>query len=350
MKIAIINDTHFGIKNSADVFAAYQQRFFDELFFPYCIQHGIKKIIHMGDFYEHRKYINVKTLSRTRQFLLNRLRVLDMTMDIIPGNHDCYYKNTNSLCSLTESLQEFNDVVNIHMEPIVKSYDGLKIALLPWIAGDNFTESIDFVKNAKAPFLMAHLELKGFEMMKGAPVMSHGLNAELFSKYEAVYTGHYHTKSTKGNIHYFGTQYELSWADVNDPKYFHVFDTSTRKLDQIRNNISLFKKIIYNDNPSKKYDDIKGTFVKIIVTSKKDPQKFDAFVDKIQRCEPFDLKIVESFGEFLGDSIDDDSIDLVDTASLLNSYVDAIETDLDKDRIKSRLHQLYLEAQQSDAL
>lgn len=350
MLVAFINDTHFGVKNASDIFLNYQERFFSEIFFPYCVEHRIKKIIHKGDFYEHRKYVAIKTLNRTREFFIEKLREYGMTMDIIPGNHDVVYKNTNRLCSLTESLDHFKDVITVYMQPTINEYDGLPIALLPWITSDNFTESIDFIKTARAPILAAHLELQGFEMMKGAPVMSHGLGADLFSRYEMVLTGHYHTKSTKGNIFYLGTQFELSWADANDPKYFHVLDTATRELKQVRNPHTLFNKVVYNDNPRQNLKDLSGTFVKVIVTSKKDPKHFDAFVDRIQRQDPFELKIVESYSEFSGDSIDDEAISLVDTGSLLNSYVDAIETDLDKERIKTRLHELYLEAQTSDAL
>jgi DNA repair exonuclease SbcCD nuclease subunit len=283
-------------------------------------------------------------------FFIEQLRAHGMTMDIIPGNHDVVYKNTNSLCALTESLDHFKDVITVYTDPIVNEYDGLPIALLPWITHDNYVASMDFIKNAPAPILAAHLELQGFEMMKGAPVQSHGLVADLFSRYEMVLTGHYHTKSTKGNIFYLGTQYELSWADANDPKYFHVLDTSTRNLTQVRNPITLFNKLIYNDNPKQALVDLKGTFVKIIVVSKKDPKHFDSFVNRVQRQDPFELKIVESYTEFSGDAINDEAISLVDTGALLNSYVDAIETDLDKERLKTRLHELYLEAQSSDAL
>lgn len=350
MTIAFINDTHFGLKNGSDIFLNYQERFFSEIFFPYCAEHGIKTIIHMGDFYEHRKYMNIKMLNRVRLFFIEKLREYGMTMDIIPGNHCVYYKNTNKLNALTESLVHFKDVISVYTEPIVKDYDGLAIALLPWITSDNYTESLDFVKTANAPILAAHLELQGFEMMKGAPVMSHGLGSDIFARFEMVLTGHYHTKSTRGNIHYLGTQYELTWADANDPKYFHTLDTATRDLKQIRNPITLFNKIVYNDSPKMKLPHIQGTFVKVIVTAKKDPKAFDSFIDKIQKQEPFELKIVESYGEFAGESIDDDSISLVDTGALLNSYVDAIETDLDKERIKTLLHELYIEAQDMDAL
>jgi DNA repair exonuclease SbcCD nuclease subunit len=350
MLVAFLNDSHFGVKNASDIFLNYQERFFTEIFFPYCLKHGIKKIIHKGDFYEHRKYVAIKTLNRTRSFFIEKLREYGMHMDIIPGNHDVVYKNTNKLNSLTESLQHYADVVTLYMEPTVNEYGSLRIALLPWITSDNYAKSIEFIRTADAPIIAAHLELSGFEMMKGAPVMSHGLGADLFARYEMVLTGHYHTKSTKGNIHYFGTQFELSWADANDPKYFHVIDTETRKLTQIRNPLTLFNKIFYNDNPKMVLPELQGTFVKIIVTSKKDPRHFDAFLDRVQRQDPFELKIVESSVEFSGESIDDDAISLVDTGSLLNSYVDAIDTKLDKDRIKTLLHGLYLQAQTLDAL
>lgn len=350
MKISLLNDSHFGVKNGSDIFLNYQERFFAEVFFPHCIENNIKRIIHLGDFYEHRKYINIKVLNRIRTFFIEKLREYGMTMDIIPGNHCVYYKNSNALNSLTESLECHKDVITVHMEPIVNDYDGLPIALLPWITSDNYVQSLEFVKNANAPILAAHLELQGFEMMKGAPVMSHGMGVDLFNRYEMVLTGHYHTKSTKGNIFYLGTQFELSWSDANDPKYFHVLDTSTRELTPIRNPITLFNKLIYNDNPKQHLVDLKGTFVKIIVASKKDAKHFDSFANRVSRQSPFDMKIIESHNEFAGDAISDDSISLVDTGSLLNSYVDATETDLDKERIKTHLHELYLEAQASDAL
>jgi hypothetical protein len=73
-------------------------------------------------------------------------------------------------------------------------------------------------------------------------------------------------------------------------------------------------------------------------------------IDTIQSHEPFDLKIIESFEEFTGDSISDASVSLEDTSTLLDSYVDAIETDLDKERIKAILQSFYNEAQTLDAV
>ena len=70
-----------------------------------------------------------------------------------------------------------------------------------------------------------------------------------------------------------------------------------------------------------------------------------ASVPRIQSKKIHELKIAESFNEFVGEAVDDETISLEDTTSLLNSYIDAVDTDLDKDRIKTQMHDLMIEAQ-----
>ena len=72
---------------------------------------------------------------------------------------------------------------------------------------------------------------------------------------------------------------------------------------------------------------------------------FDRFVDRLQNIETYELKIAESFEEFIGESIKDDKVSLEDTTELLDSYVEAVDTDLDKEHIKIKLRELYTEAQ-----
>ena len=208
MKIAIINDTHCGMRNSSDIFIQYQEKFYEEVFFPYLKEHGIKQIIHLGDYYDHRKFINFKAQNANRQMFLNVLKEEGIHMDIIPGNHDVFYKNTNELCSLKELLGYYTSNVNIVMKPKVLDYDGCSIALLPWINSENYVDSINFIKTCKASILGAHLELVGFDMMKGLP-NAHGMTTEHFDRFETVLSGHFHTKSSQGNIHYLVLKWNL---------------------------------------------------------------------------------------------------------------------------------------------
>ena len=183
MKIAILNDTHCGIRNSSDIFMKYQERFYAEIFFPYLLKNNITQILHLGDYYDHRKFVNFKALNHNRKCFLNELRKRGMMMDIIPGNHDTYYKNTNDLNALKELLGHYMNEIHIIMEPTVMEYGSLKMALLPWINQENYDASMKFIKECKADWLGAHLDVYGFEMLKGIKSM-HGMDRKLFEKFE----------------------------------------------------------------------------------------------------------------------------------------------------------------------
>lgn len=348
MKVAVINDTHCGIRNSSDIFADNADRFYSEIFFPYLKEHGIKRILHLGDVFDNRKFINFKSLHRYRKSFLAKLREHGIHMDVFPGNHDTFYKNTNELNALKELLGHYMGEVTIHMEPTVVDYDGLRIALLPWICNDNYDRSIEFIGKCKADWLAGHLELNGFDVLKG--VQHHGgMDPNLFNRFEQVISGHFHTKSEKGNIRYLGTQMEFFWNDAHDPKHFHIIDTATREIEAVLNPLTLFHRIYYDDSKQDymEYDleQVRNKFVKVVVINKSDLFTFDRFIDKIQTYPIHELKIAENFNEFIGENVEDEGIQLEETETLLDSYIEGVDTDLDKDRLKLDMRTLLTEAQ-----
>ena len=348
MKIAILNDTHCGIRNSSEVFLDNAATFYQEVFFPECEKQGIDQIVHLGDYYDHRKFINFKALNHNRKHFLNELRERGMKMDIIPGNHDTYFKNTNELNSLKECLGHYMNEIHIIMEPTVMEYGSLKMALLPWICQDNYDKSMNFIRECKADWLGGHLELANFEMMRGI-LQPHGMNHKLFEKFEMVMSGHYHVASQKDNIWYLGSQMEFFWSDAGDKKYFHIVDTETREVQKIRNPHTLFEKIVYNDEKVdyNNYDvsHLDNKFVKVVIIKKEDSFTFDRFIDRVQNQSIHDLKIAENFNEFLGQNVDDEGLEVEDTAQLVDDYIDNVDTDLDKGRIKVNMRELMTEAQ-----
>ena len=90
---------------------------------------------------------------------------------------------------------------------------------------------------------------------------------------------------------------------------------------------------------------LKKKFVKLVVVNKSDSFTFDRLVDRIQNEDIYELKIAENFSEFLGDNVEDHDLDVEDTAQLVNDYVDGIDTDLDKEKIKVNMRELMTEAQ-----
>ena len=67
MKIALLNDTHFGCRNDSPAFMEYQNKFYDNIFFPYLIENNIKYLIHLGDVVDRRKFINHNTAHNFRK-------------------------------------------------------------------------------------------------------------------------------------------------------------------------------------------------------------------------------------------------------------------------------------------
>ena len=142
---------------------------------------------------------------------------------------------------------------------------------------------------------------------------------------------------------------EFFWNDAGDDKFFHIFDTDTRELSPVRNPITLFERIYYDDEKTN-YNEmdlhfLDDKFVKVVVTNKSDPFTFDRFLDRIQSRNIHDLKIQEDFNEFLGENVEDDGLEVENTVDLLRSYVDNVETVLDKDRLKQELVALMTEAE-----
>ena len=348
MKLAILNDTHCGVRNSSEIFLKNAEDFYSKVFFPYCQEHEIEQIVHLGDYYDHRKFVNFKALNHNRKHFLDQMRKFEMKMDIIPGNHDTYYKNTNDLNSLKELLGYYMNEVHIIMEPTVMEYGSLKMAMLPWINQENYESSMSFVRECKADWLGGHLELNGFEMMRGVK-QTHGMDSKLFNKFELVLSGHYHVSSRRDNIWYLGSQMEFFWSDAHDPKAFHVVDTETRQIEKVKNPHTLFHKIVYNDDEidynNTELPNLENKFVKVVVVNKKDQFVFDRFIDRIQNQDIYELKIAENFSEFIGENVEDEEVNFDDTTTIVDSYIEAVDTDLDKDKIKVQVRELMTEAQ-----
>jgi hypothetical protein len=175
-----------------------------------------------------------------------------------------------------------------------------------------------------------------------------GIDKSSLKKYDIVLTGHFHHKSSDGHITYVGTPGEMTWSDYNDPRGFHIFDTETKELEFIKNPFTIFEKYYYDDEKEDvtKIDITRfaSKLIKIIVVNKKDFVKFDGFIESIYKQNPIELKIIEDFSEFESEALDE-SIDLEDTMTLLSNYVDSVDTDSDKDRLKGILKTLYVEAQ-----
>lgn len=339
MKVCLLGDTHFGIRNDSKIFHAYMRRFYTEQFFPTLLERGITKIFQFGDLFDRRKYVNFYTLDQCRDYFFEPMMNHEIEMVTLLGNHDIFWREKLDVNSPSLLLERYDNIRVIQNPTNVMGID-----IIPWICKDNEQSVFDFIKNSQSKVCFGHFELEGFEMMKG--MESHGgMDRGILSKYEQVFSGHFHTKSNKDNIMYLGTPYELFWNDYKDPKGFFIFDTDTLEIEFIQNNDPMFIKYYYDDSNAINIDPkiIKDKYVKLVVVNKKDFSMFDKVVDTLYNHNPAELKIIEDLSDFDA-GVQDESIDIEDTMSLLSDYVDAIDTDADKARLKNILKELYVEA------
>ena len=72
MKVAIITDTHFGARSDSIPFDNFFESFYNDSFFPEIEKQGVKTIIHLGDIFDRRKYINFNTLASCKKYFFDR--------------------------------------------------------------------------------------------------------------------------------------------------------------------------------------------------------------------------------------------------------------------------------------
>ena len=343
MKIALVNDTHFGCRNDNPNYHEYMYKFWQGQFFPYLEQNNIKTIIHLGDVLDRRKYVNFKTLTDFNDKIVRQFEKYDT--HIIVGNHDTYYKNTNEVNAPRELLRQFQ----VYSEPQKVTLDGHDILMIPWITPENYDKTKMMLEQETADIVMGHLEVKGFEMHNGH-MSDTGVDKDMFKRFETVLSGHFHKKSDDGHIYYLGCQYEFVWSDYKCPKHFHIYDTETRELTAIRNPLTIHHKIYYNDETTdyNNYDfsECDDKYIKLVVEKKKDYFMFDKFVDDIyKKSKLYDLKIIEDYSDLDASSVDDDIVENAeDTPTLLDTYIEQTDTTLDKHRLKTLMKSLYTEA------
>lgn len=358
MRIAIITDTHWGVRGDSPLFHDYQKKFLDEVFFPTLQDSSITGVLHLGDLVDRRKVLNFNTAERLTNDFLSPLANWAKSspyhyVGMIVGNHDTFYKDTNRVNAFSTLLKSYP--FEWYTNPFELS--SMKTLLLPWICDENREVSINAIKNSRQPIALGHLEFSGFEMHRGS-ISDHGFSMADFSKFDLVGSGHFHHKSHRGNVHYLGAPYEMVWSDYDDPRGFHVLDTESLELKFIQNPNRMFYKILWDGEswssaPSIEHEsEFYNKYIKIIVRAKPNAYLFDQFVTWLEATGAYDIQIIDETVDMKFDlgKVDDLSNEVSTDEShllaqkFLDSYVDALDI-TNKDKLKRFLQNLYQEAQ-----
>ena len=327
MKLALITDQHFGVRNDSIQFHEYYTKFYEEFFFPTLREMGIRDIVELGDIFDRRKYVNFDTLSRCRDYFFDPIARDGLSLHCIVGNHDIYFKNTNRVNAPELLLGEFD--MHVYSEPTEVDFFDTTILMMPWINSQNHDIAMYAIDQSKSDICLGHLEFQGFEMYRGA-VIDHGLSHKSFQKFDMVCSGHFHHKSSKDNIHYLGAPYEMTWSDYDDPRGFHILDTETKELTFYQNPFTMFHKVFYDDTDGdsvlkENFEHLTDAHVKVVVKNKDNPYLFDLYIDRINSANPAHMQVVED--NFNLDIEDDEDIvdEAEDTITIIRKYIDTLQ-------------------------
>lgn len=290
---------------------------------------------------DRRKFLTYATAQVMRECYIEPSLSRRLITYAIAGNHDCPFRDHNNVNALHEMLNG-KEGFKVYSDPETIYIEDVQVLMLPWIAAKNRDASMREIAKTEANIVFAHLELVGFETSKGR-VMEHGMEANPFRRFGGVYTGHYHHRSSRGNIHYLGTPYEMTWMDCDDPKGFHILDTDTLELEFIRNPHTIFQKATVSDKLTA--DDVANKFIKLVVNSAEDQKKLDAYLSKLE-TKALDIQVLDEqldFDNRGSQLIDVENVE--DTMQIVSDYVMASDGDVDKDALIAVIRELYLEAQ-----
>lgn len=329
-KIAILGDLHFGVKKGDEKMATYFSRFLSDVFFPEIDKRGINHIIQLGDMFDPRSEIATHVFDQVNDSLITPIMERGCRFDMILGNHDTRYKNTNSintpsvlfgvkLGSGGTSLPiEDTDYGKLVIDDVYEFQVGkTKIALVPWLSHENESHLIERIKTTDANVVMGHFEIVGAKMDR-FNVAKHGLSQSMFNRFDMVLSGHFHHRSDYGNIHYVGTPYEMTWIDCDDPKGFYILDTDTLDMEFIRNPITMFNKIVYDGKTHIDPEPFRGTNVRLVIENHDDP-----------------VAVNRLFASF--EDVTNDVTVIDNTKAVLNTEVESGEDDLDTEAPENTL-------------
>lgn len=342
------------MRNDSAVFNELARKFYTDVFFPRLKSEHFGAVVQLGDLFDRRKYVNFNTLKTAKEYFFDPMDALDIPFYVLIGNHDIFYRNTLSVNSPQLLLNSYRNI-KIFDKPTQHSIGGMTFDFIPWICEENEKEVTEFIATSKASHCFGHLQLTGFEMDRGN-YCHEGMDMAIFSRYEQVLSGHFHHRSSRGNILYTGVPNQMTWADWNDPKGFHILDTETRELTMVRNPHEIYTKIFYNDDDlyfdevqNGDYSDYAGKYVKVVVEKKNNSFLFETLIECLNKANPHDVTIVEDFSDVATIEEGEEVNQADDTLSIIDKVVDGLEIDLEKSRLKNIMREVYNEALASES-
>lgn len=204
-KAACFTDIHFGLKSNSQVHNQDCNDFVD-WYIAEAKKEGCDTGIFLGDWHHNRNSLNITTMDHS----LRALEKLGAAFDqffFFPGNHDLYYKDKRDIHSV-EFGKYIPGVTIVHKPMTIGD-----VTLCPWLVGDEWKT----IGKKGGRYIFGHFELPSFFMNAMVQMPDHGeIQLDSFKGYELGFSGHFHKRQVKQNMHYIGNAFPHNYADAWD--------------------------------------------------------------------------------------------------------------------------------------
>lgn len=338
MKYAVFSDLHLGVHQNSSSWHQIAMEWV-EWFVSDLKSKGIKDIIFTGDFFHSRSEISVNTIHIASQ-LLDRLNEFQVKM--IPGNHDCYYKDKSEIHSLS-ILKGYSNIVIYDKLELVHLYDGRSAAFCPWGTEAGDIPNVDIV--------FGHFEIESFKMNSYKLCETGQKASQLLNKSNLIFSGHFHFREEReykeGNIVYVGCPFEQDFGDRDTSKGYYVLDTNNLTYTFIENNISpKHKKYtltdlmnLYNEQPDLS-SLMQRKFTKVVLDRHINQEDLNILTAKLGSYKPLSLIIdpAVNFSYFSENDSKDQDFSGIDITKAIIEFVNMMDINNREDVIAYTLN------------
>lgn len=217
-KLAMWTDIHFGARNNSDQHNLDNLEYID-WFIEKVKQEKASHIAFLGDFFENRNAINVRTL-HYGMLACRKLNEIGIPVIFIIGNHDLYHRGNREIFS----TDMFKDLHNFYLvdqpEELNKDF-----FVTPFLFKDEYPNLSGQINSHK--YVLGHFEFRDFVVTGADRKMEHGPDANLFEGPKFIFSGHFHKRQANKNIIYIGNTFPTNYGDAGDKERGCAFlDTS----------------------------------------------------------------------------------------------------------------------------
>ena len=356
-RVFVFTDLHFGIHSNNQSYIDICSNTLDWIS-KYCSKESIKDIIFMGDFFDSRASIDVKTLNAATQSLYS-LVDSGVNITMILGNHDIYLRDSTAIHSLL-AFGGRNGIRIVDTPETATTCCTLhghdKILLLPWMYG-TLSKHVDVSDDVK--YVFSHHDFPANYFMGGAGRRKtncsdtytstnpyeeeYGIQQQILERVVAnegfFFSGHIHQRKEipVGNcskIVIEGSPYETSWGFGNVQCGAYVVDFSNNCYNFVPNPHNKAHVEIHTSNPDKDMEgvDFHNSIVRLNVDTRESFDTISKLQAKINSLKPFSVENTKyefAVAEFVGNRDEfDNPVDAV--GDRVSSKIDYINGAIEK--------------------